>query len=905
MATRIDWSRLVRDHARRTGAADLPPGAIAELAAHLEDLYAARRRAGASDADARAEAQRALEESALAAITAQPHRRFARPAAGPQPFSVAPPMGMSMMSTSIWHALRLAFRQFTHHRAFAAVTVLVLGLGVGSSAAVYSVIDAVLLQPLPYTAPDRLVMLWETNHEKGLEHESLSPVNFMDYHDLRTFSDAAAWWRPDVNLTDPGLDPVRVRTIETSANLFSLLGVHPQIGPGFPDNGPFFNPTLIAVISDRLWRTRYQADPSIVGRQLTLSGTPFTIVGVMPARFDFPGDIDVWQRLRWDLHQHTRAAHFMEGVARLGPGVDLTASNAALAGLAARLGKDFPATNGAWGVRAVPLLDDMLGYYRAALVVLVGAVGLLLAIACLNVASLLLTRAIARDREIAVRSALGATPRHLVIQLLAEGAVLSIAGAAAGVLAAALALPLIVALAPVHIPRLDSVGLNARVLTATLGLSVMTTIVFGLVPSILLRRRAIGAGLRSSERGSSRGSMGAYRALVAAEVALAAALLVSSALLVRTVGHMTSIPTGVTNDRAVTASIQLSGAAYTDWPVVSQTFDALVAGIRRRPGVRNAGASNRLPLDPGWRVPFGIEGQPPARAGEAPLAQYTTVTDGFFETMGAGLVAGRFFTDRDTVDMPGVVVVNETFVKRYLSDQPPIGRHLTTTSKAIGPLGINLIADGQLEVVGVVADVRNVAFGQPTEPSIYFSERQYPFKSLVVAVDAVDTPTAIAAIQAALRETAPATPAADVRTWGDRLRARTAEPRLLMTLLVFFGALAGVLAALGVYGLFSWNVALRQRELAIRLTLGARPAGVGAGVLRQAAGLVAVGLAAGWILVRLAEQALSRVLFGVTPNDPGALAAAGLVILAASLLACAPPAWRAMRVDPVEGLRAE
>jgi len=402
------------------------------------------------------------------------------------------------------HALRLAIRQFVHQRSFALVTVLVLGLGIGASVAVYSVVDAVLLRPLPFAAPDRLVKMWDTNHEKGLRHENLSPVTFMDYKALTVFTDAAAWWRPDVNLTDPGLDPVRVKAIETSANLFQVLGVKAQIGTGFPADGPFFSRDLQTVISDRLWRTRYNADPSIVGRQLVLSGTPYTVVGIMPPRFDFPGDIDVWQRLRWDLTQHSRHAHFMEAVARLAPGVDIGGANAALVGLTARLGTEFPPSNRGWSVRPVALLDDMLGYYRAALIVLVGAVGLLLTIACLNVASLLLTRAISCEREVAVRSALGATPRHLVVQLLAEGAVLSVAGAITGVIVAALALPLIVGLTPISLPRLGEVGLNVRVLAAAAGLAAVTTVFFGLVPAILMRRQAITAGLRSSERGSSR-----------------------------------------------------------------------------------------------------------------------------------------------------------------------------------------------------------------------------------------------------------------------------------------------------------------------------------------------------------------------------------------------------------------
>jgi len=399
--------------------------------------------------------------------------------------------------------------------------------------------------------------------------------------------------------------------------------------------------------------------------------------------------------------------------------------------------------------------------------------------------------------------------------------------------------------------------------------------------------------------------MGIYRVLVAAEVALAAVLLVSSALLIRTVVQMTSIPTGVSNDRAVTGDLQLFGPAYQDWNAVAQTYQSLLADIRQRPGIRSVGATTFLPLDPGWRVPFTIEGQPAPRPEEAPLAQFLTVTEGYFETMGSKVVAGRAFTSRDTADKPGVVIVNETFAKRFLSDGSVLGRRLRTTSRAIGPLGTNLIADGRIEVVGVVGDIRNMPFGQPTEPAMFFPHGQYPFRSMVVTVDAVDTQTATAAMLGALRQYAPATPAASLGTWGDRLRTRSAEPRLLMTLLVFFASLAGLLASIGVYGLFSWIVALRRRELAIRLTLGARPSGVAGLVLRQGALLVIAGLVAGWIIIRLSGHAIARVLFQVSPADPLSTTLAGVALFAAAIIACLPPAIRAMRVQPSEGLRQE
>jgi len=466
--------------------------------------------------------------------------------------------------------------------------VLVLGLGIGAGVAVYTVVDAVLLTPLPYREPDRLVTIWDVNRPQGLSHEPLSPVNFMDYRRMQRFEDAAAWWRPDVNLADPGLDPVRVRTIETGANLFTVLGVSPQLGPGFPADKQMFDRQLIAVVSDRLWRTRYAADPDIVGKQIRLSGRTYSVAGVMPAGFDFPGDIDIWQRSSWDFTQHSRNAHFMEAVARLAPGAALSNASAEADTVAARLEKDFERSNRGWTVRLVPLLEEQLGYYRPALIVMFGAVGLLMLIGCLNVASLLLTRALSREREVAVRTALGASPKHLVVQLVAEASVLSLAGAAVGTAAALVALPALVAWSPVDIPRLSEAGISWRVLAFALATAAGATILFGLVPAAVLIRRSITTDLKSGDRAVSRTSRLLYRGLVVTEVAFAAALLVGSVLLVRTVSGMTRVPTGVRATDTVIASVQLPMTSLlpADWQTLAATHATLIEQVRQQPGVR-------------------------------------------------------------------------------------------------------------------------------------------------------------------------------------------------------------------------------------------------------------------------------------------------------------------------------
>jgi putative ABC transport system permease protein len=900
------WTAVVARHARAAGI-KLSQQTVDELAAHLEDLYLAARERGADHYTAQQEATQELESSGLLPLRTEP-----RPDSRAAHARIANDISSASRSRSfaMAYALRMALRQFRLHPSFALITVLVLGLGMGAATMVYTIVDTVVLRPLPYRAPDALVKFWDTNSEKGLGHDPISPVTFMDYKALPVFADAAAWWRPDVNLLDPGMDPVKVKTIEASGNLFSVLGVSAQVGEGFPKDGPFFGSPPIAVISDRLWRSRYNADPAILGKQLNLNSEMFTVVGVMPARFHFPDDIDVWQRLEWDLRRHSRSAHFMEAVARLADGTSL----------AARLAKEFELSNKGWSFGVVPLLEDQLGYYRPALYVLFGAVGLLFVIGCLNVASLLLTRALSREREIAVRTALGAAPRQIVTQLLAESLMLSMAGAVAGLIVALVGLPAIIALSPVSVPRLAEAAVNGRVLLLALGLVAGMTVVFGLVPSMILVRRHVGSDLKAGERGSSRGTRRLYQGLVVAEVALACALLVSSALLIRTVGRMTQVPLGVDGRNAILTTVQLTPAITGNatptsaWQTVATQHSAILDRLREQPGVISAGSTTFLPMEHGWRGPFMLADQPPGRPEDRPQAQHHSISEGYFETMGAKLLDGRPFTAQDTPTTEAVVVINETMAKRYFPGQSPVGRQILSWSSQIGPLGRNLtwtiLPDGHrvqptIRVVGVVADIHNVALGMPVEPAIYATSRQFPFGNMTIAINARDSATAVQAMRNALKSVSPATPLGAIESWPDRFKARTAEPRLLMTTLTAFGALAAFLAALGVYGLFSWSVALRQRELAIRLTLGARPVSVFATVVRQSVLLAVIGLVGGFALVQAARGALATVLFGVTPNDVTSTMTAAVMLFLAAIVATLPAAVRAMRVDPVEGLRAE
>jgi putative ABC transport system permease protein len=827
-----------------------------------------------------------------------PSRLFAR-----RPRSA--PTGDSGMSTLL-NDLRFALRTLRRSPSFTIAAMLALGLGTGSAAGVFSLLRGVVLRPLPYAQPDRLVMLWETNHAKALEHEPISPVNFGDYRALTgVFADAAAWWRPEINLTDDSGEPIRVNAIETTENLFTVLGVHPLIGTNFTIHPKLYGSDAQTIISHRFWQSRFGGDRSVIGKVVHLNGANYTVVGVMPPGFNYPGETDLWQQLRWDLSQHSRFAHFMESVARLKPGVSVERAQTELNGLSARLASENKASNGNWNVRAISLDREVAGLFRPALFALLGASGLLLLIACINVANLLLARAVARRREVALRAAIGASRSRLLRLFLTESFVLATIGGLLGLVIAVGSVKGLLAWTPITIPRAAGIGVDFTVLLFATLVAAATAVTFGLVPAVFMSRADLQDALKEGAKGSGNHGRAVRSGLVVVEVALAVVLLSGAGLLIRSVSKLLDVNAGVDPTSSITIDLQLPDANYADWSRVDQFYTTLAQSLRGNPEVGSVGAANFLPLEPGWRIPYTVVGSSVAAA-EAPQAQYHIADDGYFQTLRVPVIAGRLFTPQDNAKSIPVAIVNEAMARQAWIGQSAIGKRIKSTVNGIGPLSRRIVTGDEYEVIGVVKDIKNSSLRSAAEPAIYFAEQQFPSRKMHLVVRGRGDPMRLAAlVRQEVQRIDPTLALGDIKPMERVLAESVDPPRFVMLLMIAFAALALTLAAVGIYGILTFVVSHRRREIGIRLALGAEPRAMLRMIVRQGAQLALAGCAIGVVGSFVAGRALAGFLFSVEPWDPATLAGVVVVVLGVAMVACLVPGRRAASEDPASALRVE
>ncbi len=809
---------------------------------------------------------------------------------------------------SVLQDLRFALRMFRKSPVFATVAVITLALGVGANTAIFSVVYDVLLRPLPFERPDQLVSLFEAKLAEGIKKTGCSYVDFEEWQDQNhVFSAIAGAQRHQLTLTGRG-DPSVVDTVVVTPGIFSLLQARPLAGRAFvAEDGPR-GAAPVVILSESLWRTVFGSDPSILGSSISLDQRPFTVVGIMPAGFRVPvftENQEIWIPLAQDPlfgGWMTRSGgHWLRAVGRLKPGVTMAKAQAEMDAVSARLARKFPAESAGWTVRLVPLQQEMVGSVKSALLVLFGAVGLVLLIACVNIANLLLARAHSRTKEMALRLALGAARSRVFRQLLTESAALGLVGAAAGVIVACWGVRSLVSFLPPDLPVTQAVRVDGWVLGFALLLSFSASLGFGLAPALLAANSDLQASLKegTARSGEGRGRSRARGLLAASEVALALVLVVAAGLFLRSFVTLTSVSPGFDAERVLKAEISLPRFQYSTPQQWTAFSDALLERIQALPGLEESALAVPLPLANGFvNLGFSIPGNAPLPPGTPSTADFVSVSPDYFRVMGIPLLRGRTFALKDSPSAPRVAIISETLARLYFHNQDPLGRRLV----------FGFPPDGNVsrEIVGIVGDVRDVALHQDPGPMMYVPFAQAPFWGAEIVVKSALAPSGVVAgIRRAVRSIDANLPVTGVATMTGVLDSAVAQPRFRAGLLGLFGVLALLLAAAGIFGVISYTVSCRTRDFGIRVALGASSRAIRMMVLREGLTLAATGLAAGTAAALTLARFLRNQLYGVGAYDPLAFAAAALLLVVVALVACYLPARHATRVDPIVALRYE
>ena len=796
--------------------------------------------------------------------------------------------------------LRYAVRSFIAQPTLSLVAVLTLVLGIGANTAIFSVIQAVLLDPLAFPQSDRLVSLFERNPDGELS--DVSVPTFEDWRDQTTqLANAAAYRQTRFTLSGQG-EPLDVPAVRATVDLFDVLRTPAALGRAFvPDEGTPGRDRVV-LLSDGFWRRQFGGDPSVIGRTILLDVLPYEVVGVMPPGFEFPpaGDAELWTPLAFDpndQHGRSRRSRALAVIGRLADTASLESAGRELDVIADRLATEYADSNAGWGARLVAARDQLVGDVRPALLVILSAVGFLLLIVCANVANLMLARLAGRQREIALRVALGAGRFDLVRQVLVESVLLSLIGGGLGLFVAAGAIRIVRSLPSDSLPRLASVELDGGVLLFALGLSIAVALVFGLLPAL----RASAPGLRDtlSESAGTTGSIKTQRvlgALVVIEVALALVLLIGAGLMTRSFAHLIRVDPGFQPDHLIAAQIYLPTTRYPQPHMRARFFEEAVSRVRMLPGIDAASAVTSLPMHPvgiDFALPFTIEGTMAPQTGEEPRADIRAATDGYFETMKIRLIGGRLLDTRDSADAPHTMVINETLARQYFPNESPIGRVIENPH-------------GRSEVVGVVGDLRHYGLDSEPRPTVYLPSNQNPFNGMAIVARTAGDPLDYAeVIRREILAVDEAQPLNDVSAMTDVISRSVFLPRLSMWLLASFAGLALVLAVVGIYGVISYSVSQRTKELGLRMALGADGSDTVRLVVLRSMRMVGLGLALGLVSAMFLTRWLAGVLYGVSALDPLVFLGVSAALGAAALIASLVPARRATRVDPMVALRIE
>ena len=816
---------------------------------------------------------------------------------------------------TFWQDLRYGVRMLMTKPGFTLIAILTLALGIGANTAIFSVVNAVLLRPLPYSEPERLVAVWETN-KKNSGTNAVSYPNFFDWRSQsKSFERMASYYTNTATLTGVAT-PVNLRCAVVSAELFSLLGAKPQQGRLFlPEEDKPGNSTgRAAIISNGLWQRQFSADPNLVGRSLTLSGKVFNVVGVMPAGFQYPIEaepIEIWMASAVDgekdkpedrANNEQRGAHYLQVIGRLKPNVKLEQAQAELDVIAANLEKEYPDTNTRSGVRVISYHNDLVADYRNALWIILGAVGCVLLIACANVANLLLARATVRYKEIAVRSALGANRWRIIRQLLTESLALSLTGGLLGLMVAWWGTELLVKMIPQDVPRLTEISLDRWVFGFTVLVSVLTGIIFGLAPALQASKVELTEAMKEGGRASSSGG-GRSRlrnALVVAEIAIAIVVLVSAGLLLKSFRKLQQVDLGFDTRNVLTASVEIPDAQYPKQEQASAFYKGLLEKVKALPGVESASAIMPLPLSgDSYSISFEVEGRNIPK-GELPSANFRIINDDYFPTMKIPLLAGRDFTPGDSAKSQPVVIINEAFAQKHFSGENPLGKHLKP--------GISMgDAKKWYEIVGIVKSVKHrQSLSRDYEPEYYLPHTQMSFGGMNLVVRTKNDPRAlVGALQNEVSSLDKNVPIYRPKTLEQYVGVAVSQPKFNAMLLALFAGLALLLTAIGLYGVMAYSVVQRTREIGVRIALGAQTGDVLKMVLRHGLMLTAIGLVIGLGAAFALTRLMSTMLYGVAATDPLTFGVIAILLACVAMLACYLPARRATKVDPMIALRYE